>query len=174
MSLFPRTHGYQHHHLFYGLVCGKVEIACEVISTAINTILPSKYSKCVLVKSLTTAFLFTSILPIHSPKTLRNKIGRGHATEENADKGFPPGLGGSDLLIHRTGRVCRRPAGGAAERAASWKLLGPRALKQGVGSSVRPLRPLQPDTSHPLVPPVLTLPELGPRLQPHPSWSTSS
>ena len=39
---------------------------------------------------------------------------------------------------------------------------------------VRPLRPLQPDTSHPLVPPGLTLPELGPRLQPHPSWSTSS
>ena len=51
---------------------------------------------------------------------------------------------------------------GAAGAQTGRRVLGP------------PIAPLQPDTSHPLVPPGLTLPELGPRLQPHPSWSTSS
>ena len=127
-------HGYQQYHLFYGLVCGKVEIACEVISTAINTILPSKYSKCVLVKRLTTSLPFH----FHPPNPLSKD-------PEKQDRPWSCYRRKCRQRISSrprwTGRVWRRPAGGAAERAGSWKLLGPRALKQGVGSSVRPLRP---------------------------------
>lgn len=148
-----------------------MEIACEVISTAINKILPSKYSKCVLVKRLTTS------LPshFHPPNPLF----------KHPEKQERPWSRYRTECRQRISSRARwiRPADPQARRGlAETSRWGCRAsgfletsgAAGALGSSVRPLLRLQPDASHPLVPPGLTLPELGPRLQPHPAGSSSS
>ena len=157
------------------MVYAKVEIACEVISTAINTILSSKYSKCVLVKRLTTSLP----LPLHPPNPLSkdpekqerpwsfHRRGRRRRVCSRARRNVRPADTQDRRGPAETSRWGCRASGfletsGAAGAQIGRPVLGP------------PIAPLQPDASHPLVPPGPTLPELWPRLQPHPSWSAAS
>ena len=127
-----------------------MEIACEVISTAINTILSSKYSKCVLVKRLTTSLP----LPLHPPNPLSkdpekqerlwslHRRGRRRRICSRARRSVRPADPQDRRGLAETSRWGCRASGfletsGAAGAQIGRPVLGP------------PIAPLQPDASHP-------------------------